>query len=871
MKRPKAPRELRAAELRWVCAPRTLGVRSTQDSACCDDIIGQARAVTAMRLGLEFHSPGYNVFVAGLTGTGKTTAIERLLHDMRLPGPPPPDLCYVHNFRQPETPRALLLGAGRGRALRKDVQALVDVLRKTLPSVYESVAYEQAQARITAQYQARIRRLFERVERRVRDAGFRIVQVEMGATVRTEIYAAPSGKPVSMADLEMRAAGQPALARKLPQLQERHQRLTVQLEDLLRRSRAIERELRAALQQLVRDVGASAAQGPLADVRERWASEPRVLEFFAEVEEYVLEALEQVATAATHSESAPTDADVDPGASGDPLAILDACRVNLVVDNAGMRRPPIVVETAPTFRNLFGGIERSTDRFGMWRSDHTHVRAGSLLRANGGYLVVNLNDAASESAVWPTLKRVLRNMRGEIPNYDPAGGGPGTALKPEPVALRLKVVVIGDGVVYHHLYETDDEFRAVFKVKADFDSSMPRTRTAIRDYVRMIATIVQREQLLALDAAAIAAVVEIGARLAGRQTRLSTRFADIADVVREAHYWATKSGAGRVRAAHVERAVTARIDRVGLVEAKLQEAFESGQILIDLRGRKIGQVNALTVYDYGDHVFGRPARITSQVSMGRSGIINIEREANLSGATHDKGVLILSGYLRALYAQDKPLTLSASLAFEQSYGGVDGDSATAAEMYALLSAIANLPVRQDIAITGSIDQRGQMQPVGSINEKIEGFFDVCRARGLTGTQGVLIPRHNVADLMLRRDVVEAVRRRRFHVYPVRDLDDGIPLLFAMRAGRRRRQRWEPETLHARVDDALFELVDGIKDFVDGNDTPSRGDGGGLADEDSGEVAVAWRRRTARDRRRRDAGLQHGRDRARATLQPRRPR
>jgi len=827
MKRPRLPRELRAAQLRWTCDARTLGFRSTAELKCCDDIIGQGRALAAMRLGLEFHSPGYNVFVAGLTGTGKTSAIEHLLHEMHLPGGAPPDLCFVHNFRQPETPRAITLAAGRGRALRKEIQDLVDLLRQTLPAVYQSAAYKQARAQLVTQFQARIRAVFEPVERRVRAAGFRIVQIETGAATHTEIYANARGKPVSMAELEARAATKPALAANLPQMRQRHARLSAQLEDLLRRARAIDRELRAALQQLVRDTGADALRGPVADAGERWTQQPAVLAFLAELEDNVLDALERGAAMA--------DAGAGPEAGGDdPLAVLEVCNVNLVVDNTGVRRPPVVVETAPTFRNLFGGVERSVDRHGLWRTDHMHIRAGSLLRANGGYLVLNLNDAATDAAVWPTLKRVLKNMRADIPSYDPITGGPGGGLKPEPVKLHMKVIVIGEGVVYHHLYETDDEFRAVFKVKADFDSSMPRTRSAVRDYGRMIATVVEREQLLALDARAVAAVLEIGARLAGRQTKLTTRFADVADVVREAHYWAAKSGARRVRSEHVARAARERVERVGLVEAKVQEAFETGQILIEVRGRRVGQVNALTVYDYGDHVFGRPARITSQVSMGRSGIINIEREANLSGATHDKGVLILAGYLRALYAQDKPLTLSASLAFEQSYGGVEGDSATAAEMYALLSAIANLPVRQDIAVTGSIDQRGQMQPVGSINEKIEGFFDVCRAKGLSGTQGVLVPVQNVPDLMLRHDVVDAVRRRRYHVYAVRNIDEGVPLLFGMRAGRRRRLRWERDTLHALVDDALFELVEGIKEYVDGNDTPSaRGESGGLGDDEGG--------------------------------------
>jgi predicted ATP-dependent protease len=842
MKKAKPARSLEASKLRWRCPPRGLGFRTTTEVRGGTEIIGQSRAVSAMRLGLEFQSPGYNIFVAGLTGTGKTTAVKRMLEVLRLPGSRPPDLCYVHDFEHPDAPRALQLPAGDGRMLRKDMQDLVEHLRRALPALYDSDPYKQARRKREHAYQARVRQMFTDFEARVSGKGFRIVQVQMGPTTSTEMVPLVDGEPAQFDDLRSQAAGKPAATRRLRQLEATHAELTGELEDLLRRTRILDRELRSAIQKLDREYGTHLLRGPLQDLREKYCEVPRVLEFLSQVEEAVLGSLESIATALSA-----VDDGSEAGADAVMPEVFDSFQVNVVVDNTGATGPPVVLENSPTHKSLFGSVERVIDRQGIWHSDHMMIRAGSLLRANGGYLVFNLQDAATEPGVWPTLKRVLRNMQIEITSYDPLTGYLGAALKPEPVDLRLKVVLVGDAFSYQTLYDHDDEFRKIFKVKADFDSTMHRDRRALRDYARFVALLCQQENLLPFDAGGVAAIIEIGVRLAGRQDKLSTRFSDIADVVRESHYWAKKAGRSQVGEAEVDQAVRERVERVNLMEVKLQESFENGQILLEVRGKRVGQVNALTIFDFGDHTFGRPARITSQVSMGRTGIINIEREANLSAATHDKGVLILAGYLRSMYAQDKPLTLSASIAFEQSYGGVEGDSATAAEVFVLLSAIANVPLRQDLGVTGSVDQRGQVQPVGGVNEKIEGFFDVCNARGLTGKQGVLIPAANVADLMLRKDVVDAVRRRRFHVHAFRTVDEGLEIMTGFKAGRRRRFRFEPNTLHHRIDSSLYELAEAIKEFVDGADTPSgRPTPHGLADEE-GEDGIELQRRRGRRR------------------------
>jgi ATP-dependent Lon protease len=841
MKKAKPPRRLEVARLRWRCDARKLGFRSTTEVECCNEIIGQPRAVAAIRLGLEIASPGYNIFVAGLTGTGKTTAIKKLLDEMDLPGGVPDDLCYVHNFRQPEAPFALRLPAGRGRILRQDLHDVIESFRRSLPEVYESEAYQTRRRRVFEDFKERGRSLFRAFETRVAAEKFQIVQIEMGPLTRAEIFPVVGGEPVAIEKLRDRADQGSFDAQELQGLQHKHGALVGEMQIVLQQGRAIERELRQALRALEREFGALVVHGPVQDLRDKYADVPRALDWLGQVEESVLESLSRFAARPEDGEG--RDSEAPPSRPE-----FDEYHVNLAVDHSGATGPPVIIEATPTYRNLFGSIDRVPDGRGMWRSDFTKITAGSLLTANGGYLVFNLLDALGEPTVWPTLKRVLKNMKSEIQAYDPMLAFFGSSIKPEPVELNLKVILIGDAFTYHLLYAHDEEFRKIFKVKADFDSSMQRDREALHSYARFIRTLSQNEKLLPFDAAGVAAVIETGVRLAGRQTKLSTRFSDIADVVREACYWAAKEGRRQVSEAHVDRAVRERVERVNLVEHKLQEAFDTGQLLMDLRGHKIGQINALTVYDYGDHVFGRPARITSQVSMGRSGIINIEREANLSGSTHDKGVLILAGYLRAMYAQDKPLTLSASIAFEQSYGGVDGDSATAAEVFALLSAIANLPLRQDLAVSGSVDQRGELQPVGGINEKIEGFFDVCRARGLTGTQGVVIPNQNVPDLMLRKDVLEAVRKRRFHIYAAGTVDQGIEIMTGIKAGRRRGRLYEPDTVNRLVDDALYELAESIKEFVDGSDSASgRPSPQGLSDDEEDE-GMEMRRRRARRRR-----------------------
>ena len=478
------------------------------------------------------------------------------------------------------------------------------------------------------------------------------------------------------------------------------------------------------------------------------------------------------------------------------------------MDNGGSKRPPVIIETNPRFKNLFGTIDRVIDRHGVWRTNFLQIKAGSLARANGGFLVVNALDALSEPGVWTMLKRVLRNKQLEIQPIESGLFGASSALKPESIPLDVKVILVGDVYIHSLLFELDEDFQKIFKVRADFDTEMPNTATSIESYASFVKSFCESEHIMPLDATAIAELVEEGVRISGRQKKLSTRFSILADILREANHWSKSRNAETISGEDIRKSVDQRLDRVKMVEDKIQEMIEEGSLMIRTEGSAIGQVNGLSVYMSNEFEFGRPTRITVRTGMGRAGIVNIEREADLSGPTHNKGVLILTGYLLGKFARTKPLVLSASIAFEQSYSGVDGDSASSTEIYALLSSLSEVPLRQDIAVTGSVNQHGEIQPIGGVNLKIEGFFDVCKSKGITGKQGVMIPHQNVGDLMLRHDVVQAVQEGKFHIYAVHTIDEGIEILTGRPAGvQLKNGSFAPkDSVNARADAKLSLLT-----------------------------------------------------------------
>ena len=761
-----------------------------------EEIIGQPRALRALQVGLEMTHQGYNIFATGHPGTGKTTAITRMLKDYASRPAELTDKCYVHNFRDPDAPTVLILPAGKGTDFKRDMEGVVTELQKNIPAVFESRRYLEQRKATLEHFQERQRSVLKDFEKRVKERGFEVVQVQGGTATRPEIAPVVEGNPVSIEQIHARAEAGEITNEQRNGIVAQQAELESQMDLVMREMRNIERKAKRSLEDLNNRVVVPVVEELLDEIERRYQS-PRIRTYLEAVKQSVLD---NPSRFHGREEQQPSLLGIQVPREDD--AFLEY-QVNVLVDNGSVRGMPVVHERNPRYKNLFGTIERVVDRNGAWRTDFTRIKAGSLLKADGGFLVVDAIDALSEPGVWLMLKRILRNRQIEIQPVESGLLGMSSGLKPEPIDLNVKVILIGEPYLYTLLFRLDEDFREIFKIRADFDSEMPNEPESIGSYLSFIRTMTERDRLLPFELDAVREVVEYGVRLAGRQTKLSTQFSVLADVLRESSYWAARDRERSVAGEHVRRAITERIERLRLIEEKIQEMIQNGSIMIDSDGAKVGQVNGLSVYQMGDYEFGRPSRITATTGRGRAGIINIEREAELSGPTHNKGMLILAGYLRRVFAQERPLELSASIAFEQSYSGVDGDSASSTEVYALLSSLSEVPLRQDLAVTGSINQLGEIQPIGGVNQKIEGFFDVCRARGLTGRQGVLIPRQNVGDLMLRHDVVDAVRAGTFHIYAVTTAEEGIEILTGKPAGKRSgRGAFPAGSVFAKVDSRL---------------------------------------------------------------------
>jgi len=786
--------ELKPEDLRWTCPLDKIPLATTDECLRCEDIIGQEKALKSIKTGLEIKSRGYNIFITGMVGTGRTTTIKKFLEKIRTTEEIPEDLLYVNNFEKPEEPLLLTLPAGQGRMLKDSLERLVNMLRVNLPELLKSQYFQERKQTILEIQQRKQKEILQQFEELVAAEGFAVIQVPMGLFTRPDLIPVVDGQPTPFNKLELLAKEDKFPKKKLEELKKKYDQLTDQLEKLIAVLKAIDEETSAQIRSLEIEACTPLIKGALADLRNKITSE-NILRYLDEVEKHLIQDVDLFKP--QPKEAMETD-------GFDPFLPY---RVNLLVDNSNQTGAPVIIENYPTYLNLFGTIEYSYSRFGVGQTDFTKIKAGSFLKANGGYLVLNALDVLTETGVWTTLMRTLRYGLFEIQNPISLFLVSTTRMKPQPIKCRVKVILIGDDYLYNLLYFLDEDFKKIFKVKAEFDSEMDRDDQTINDYIRFAKKIIDEDNLLSMDRTGLAALIETGVRLAGRKKKLSTRFHLISDVIRESDYWARQAGKKVISREDVEKAIAEKVERVNLIERKIQELIEEGTLLIDTEGKVVGQVNGLAVYDTGELTFGKPTRITARTSTGRAGLVNIEREADLSGKTHNKGVLILAGYLRGKYAQDKPFALSASIAFEQSYSGVDGDSASSTEAYAIISSLSGLPLRQDTAVTGSINQKGEIQPIGGVNEKIEGFFALCQARGLTGTQGVIIPHQNVKNLMLKPEVVKAVAEGKFHIYPIKTVDEGLEILTGIKAGERLADgTYEPETINALVDEAIKRLA-----------------------------------------------------------------
>ena len=783
---------LSARKLRQRCSPSQFKFKTTDDLEDLTEIIGQGRAVEAILFGIGIRREGYNLFALGPSGTGKRTTIRQFLDEKASAEPVPPDWCYVNNFQQPHKPNALQLPPGQGVVLREDMEELLEELRTAIPAAFESEDYRTRRQELEEAFKEQQEAEFAKIQQ--------MAQEQDVALLRT-----PSG--LAFAPLQEGEVVSPEDYHKLPE--EKRQKiesninvLQERLQGTLFQVRQWERQTRERIKELDDNIALFAVKPLIDELLEKHAALPDVITYLEAVQQDVIENLD----AFRHLEERPPD-------NGPPLTPsltnmdqFRRYRVNVVVGQDSAQGAPVIYEDHPTYANLIGRVEHLA-QMGALVTDFDMIKPGALHRANGGYLILDARQVLLQPYAWDGLKRAVRSREVSIESLSQALSLVSTvSLEPQPIPLDVKVVLIGDRMLYYTLHQLDPDFSELFKVEADFGQEMVRSPENNQLYARLVATLARKNELRPFNRSAVARVIERSARLAGDAERLSVHLLSIADLLREADYWAGVSGHRIVNSADVQQAIDAQIHRADRMRERVQEQIERGTVLLDTSGERVGQINGLSVISLGNFAFGRPSRITARVRLGGGKVVDIEREVEMGGPIHSKGVLILSSFLGTRYAADHPLSLHASLVFEQSYGGIDGDSASMAELCALLSALARVPIKQSLAMTGSVNQHGESQAIGGVNEKIEGFFDICRARGLTGEQGVIIPAANEPHLMLRQDVVQAVREKQFHIYAIETVDQAIELLTGMPAGKRSKKgQFKPGTVNQQVEARLLDL------------------------------------------------------------------
>ena len=751
-------------------------------------VISQERAVRAIDFGVGITGRlDYNIFVAGPSKTGMTYITRSLIDAAAQKNESPSDWCYVNNFKQPDQPKALALPRGRGKELKKDIDELIGTVRTEIPDIFESEDYAQRREEILKQFNLERTQGLAALEERVLREGFVLNVSQVGMV----IMPAKEGQP--MDEETLRSLDEETKKR----LRETSEQLQVEMNQVVRKIRTLEKDLRKKLKELDKRIALYAVGHLIEELQEKYNAFAQVLTYLTAIKDDIILNIDEFKAKPVPQSPFPIPA-MEPS--------FARYEVNVLVDHSETQGAPVIYETNPTHPNLFGSIERKA-QFGALFTDFTMIRPGSLHRANGGYLIMKVLDLLRWYFSWEGLKRSLKNKQILIEDLGEQLGLISTkSLKPEPIPLQIKIVLIGDPYLYQLLYFYEPDFVKMFKIKAQLDDQMDWQDLPPLDYLHYMGRCCREGDLLPLHKSGAARLLEYSSELTGRNFKLSLKLAEINDLIQEACYWAEQEQALAIMAEHVEKAIEEKIFRSNLYEEKLREMISLGMLRIESQGYKTGQINGLSVYPLGDYLFGSPTRITANVSLGKEGVIDIEREAKLSGNIHTKGVMILSGYLKGKYAQDKPLSLSASLTFEQSYGLVDGDSASGAELMALLSALAQVPLFQGIAVTGSLSQKGDIQPIGGVNQKIEGFFEVCKAKGLTGRQGVLIPESNVKDLMLKKELVKTVEEGRFHIFPINHVEQGLEILTGKKMGKKKKDGSYPKnSLNFLIENKLKEL------------------------------------------------------------------
>lgn len=782
--------ELKPEQLKKQYDNEVLGFETTAEVPPLEGILGQERASRAMDFGLKVERQGYNIYVAGLNGTGRSSYARSIVQSVAKDKPVPLDWCYVYNFEDPYQPLAMSMPAGVGSRLKEDMDRLIDHLKKEIPKAFSGEDYNKRRARVVQDFQEKTSQLMEELNRTAKEHGFEFKRSATGLVSIPLI----DGRPIS--EEEYRNLGE----EKLKEIEARNDKLQMRAVEIFNGIKELELKAQDAIRDLDAEIAMNSVGYVIGELKAKYqeCDCPEILEFLDGVQKDIVKNVDDFKVKEEAQE-----AELPWLLRGRKADNTFKYRVNLLVDSSKLEHAPVVIETFPAYYNLVGKVEYE-NQLGVLTTNFTKIKAGALHRANGGYLIIQAKDILLNPYSWEALKRALKTGEIAIENIAEQTGMVATSsLRPKPIPLDVKIIMIGSYEIYNLLYNLDEDFKKLFKVKADFDVEMKKDAEQVYKIAAFISKHCMEQNLRHFNRSAVARIVEYSSRLADHQDKLSTRFNEIVEIIYEADTWAGMEGAELVTDAHVTKAIQEKIYRSNKYEKKIQEYIKDGTILIDTEGAVVGQVNGLSVLDLGEYSFGRPSRITAVAYAGKKGVINIEREVKMSGSIHDKGVLILGGYLGDRFAQRSPLSLTASITFEQSYGGVDGDSASSTELYAILSALADVPIKQGIAVTGSVNQRGEIQPIGGVNQKIEGFFRVCREKGLTGDQGVMIPHQNVDNLMLDDEVIQAVAEGKFHIYPVRTIEEGIEILTGMPAGTMGEDGGYPEgTLYHRVQQKL---------------------------------------------------------------------
>lgn len=812
LKKAKIIDELKPEDLKWVCNPDVFDFETTNDVKPIEGIVGQDRAIKALKVGVDLKSPGYNIFITGLSGTGKFTTIKMMLESIASGSVSLNDYAYVNNFLDEDRPTLLKFPAGQAVKFKNNLSRTIRFLQEKIPLVLTNDPFLTKKKQMIANYSKTQQSLMNEFEEKLRKDNFTLGQIKVGEMVRPEILTVIDNEPYFMQQLGELIQSNKIKKEDAEQIFTKYTSYQEELQQVFRESLKLTQDFQEKINKLETESVDELITLALEDLKKKYKSE-KIKNWLDQVHKSILQNLDVFKGAKPAKEESQEGLIID---------YLKEYEVNIILDNSHQKNVPVIVETSPTYNNLFGTIEKYSDGRGGWFADFTRIKGGSLLRANGGYLIINATDAFMEPGVWKTLKRVLLYGQLEIQDLANIFQFSPTVLKPEPIDIDAKIILIGSNYIYSILSAYEDDFNKIFKIKADFDYEMTRTDKSLNEYAMVIKKLIEAENLLEFEKSAIAKITEYGARYAGQKNKLTTRFAYIADLIRESSFWAKDKNEKVVKANHVVEAYMSSKERHGLYESKVSEMIKEGTILIDTEGEKVGVVNGLAVYESSHFAFGKPTRITASVALGNGNIINVEREAGLSGNTHNKGVLIISGYFKETFGRNFPLSLSASLVFEQGYGLIDGDSASIAEMAALISAISKIPIKQYIAVTGSVNQKGDIQPIGGVNEKIEGFFDVCKQKGLTGFQGVIIPQQNVKDLMLKDEVIDAVSSNQFHIYSVKRIEEAIEILTGIKVGNRlKNNKFEEDTVYGLVEKELFEMKERMKPQQSKTKTPTR--------------------------------------------------